>query len=131
MVPGANEHRWTHVRCRCCDACRDRVVRLGRLRKIAVGCLVALLFAVFALPQLVTGAALAVLIGVAALAFASALVVVVTGNRALRTNLEGTPFFETARVRLVGPGGLVTQERWTVHADVPAHSPTVDAAQLV
>lgn len=129
MTPGQNEHRWVHVRCRCCDACRARVVRLESLRKIAVGCLVALLLAVFALTQLVTGAV--VVVAGAALAFASAVVVVAVGNRALRTNLEGTPLFENARVRLVGPGGLVTQERWSVRAEVPPRSTIVDAAELV
>lgn len=131
MIPGQNEHRWVHVRCRSCDGCRARVERLESLRKIGIACLVAFGLAMLALSQLAAGVAVVAVVLGSAVAVATSLIVVFAANSALRRNLEGTPVFEKAIARVSPPGGLVTQERWTVHADVPARSAIIDAAELV
>ncbi len=132
----------TTVRCLCCDACRERVVTLGRLRSVLVP-LVALVMLAWpalllsALPsrllhidKLDAGIVMTVL---CAVLVAAPLVVLDRSSRAVRRNLEASWLLRQllARMRVVAGGGPSQPDEWRVLAEPRAGATVVDAPELL
>jgi hypothetical protein len=134
------------VRCRCCDACRRRVMNLGRLRAavlplVVLGTVAWPMSVVSSLPMGVLGVSrlesvmlttllCAVLVGIP-------LVFVDRANRSLRKNLETSWLFRRLRARLQ-PAASAPQEHdhapndhWKVLADPPSSAVVIEATDLL
>jgi hypothetical protein len=134
------------VRCRCCDACRRRVVNLGRLRAavlplVVLGTVAWPLSVVSSLPMrmlgldrlgsaMLTTLLCAVLVGVP-------LVFVDRANRVLRKNLETSWLFRRLRARVQPAASAPHQsdhapnDHWKVLADPSSTAVVVEATELL
>ncbi len=136
--------RWVTVRCRCCDACRERVRSLGFLRAavlpfVVLGTVAWPLLMVSSLPMrmlavsrlesiMLSTLLCAVLAGVP-------LVFVDRANRSLRRNLESSWLFRRVRARVRPVPQLTTgsapSDHWKVLADAPASAVVIEATDLL
>jgi len=134
------------VRCRCCDACRRRVIDLGRLRAavlplVVLGTVAWPLSVVSSLPMRMLGlerlesAVLTTLL--CALLVGVPLLFVDRANRALRRNLETSWLFRRLRARLQPAASAAKEpdhapnDHWKVLADPPSSAVVVEATDLL
>jgi hypothetical protein len=142
---GAGGARWVTVRCKCCDACRARVVRLARLRWsvlpfVVAGTVAWPLAMVTDVPQRILGLgkleAVMITTLLCALIAGVPLVFVDVANRALRKHLEASWLFRRIRAR-VQPASdddgesARTNDHWKVLADASAGAAVVEATDLL
>lgn len=130
MLPGDVEHAFLRVRYRSCDACHAAIVRLGRLRRIAVVSLVTCLVGCALAVTYLAGVAMVAVLVVCLTSVAVAFGAVYVENGRLRRPIEDTTVFRHARERATDPGGLVTQEGWQLWAEIPGDRGVVDASEL-
>ena len=132
----------TTVRCRCCDACRARVVSLSRLRGVLLPlvAIVMLAWPVLAISELPMRllrvekleAVFVVTVLCAALA-AVPLVVLDRSSRTVRKNLAASWLLRQllARVRAQAGGGPERPDEWKVLAEARPSTVVVDAPELL
>lgn len=132
----------TTVRCLCCNACRERVVTLGRLRSVLVPLVVLVMLAwpvllLSALPsrllhvdRLDAGIVMTVL---CAVLVAAPLVVLDRASRAVRRPLEASWLLRQllARVRVSAGGGPSQPDEWKVLAEPRSGAIVVEAPALL
>jgi len=134
--------RSTTVRCLCCDACRERVVTLGRLRSVLMPLVV---LAMLAWPVLLSSAlpsrllhidkldAGIVMTVLCAVLVAAPLVVLDRATRAVRKNLEASWLLRQllVRVRVTAGGGPSQPDEWRVLAGSRSGATVVEAPELL
>lgn len=132
----------TTVRCLCCDACRERVGTLARLRSVLVPLVVLVMLAwpvllVSELPsRLLRADKLDAGIGMTllcAVLVAAPLVVLDRASRAVRKNLESSWLLRQllARVRVAAGGGPSQPDEWKVLAESRSGATVVEAPELL
>lgn len=134
------------VRARCCEACRQRVLHLGRLRLavlpiVVLGTLAWPLSIVSTLPMRLLGlerlGTVMVTTLLCALVVGVPLVFLDHANRSLRKNLEASWLFRRVRARiqpLATPSdgqGRVPNDPWKVLADPPSSAVVIEATELL
>lgn len=143
-VGGGGAHRVT-VRCKCCDRCRARVVRLARLRwsvlPFVVGGTVGWPLAMVTdVPQRMLGVGKLEVMMIATLLSALVagvpLVLVDLASRSVRKNLEASWLFRRIRARVQPPRddedeSAHTNDRWRVLPDGSAGAAVVEATDLL
>jgi hypothetical protein len=139
----ARDARSVTVRCKCCDECRARVVRLARLRwsvlPFVIGGTVAWPVAMVTdLPERLSGLGKVEVVMITTLLCALIagvpLVLVDLANRSLRKHLEASWLFRRIRLRVQPPGDADDtrpHDHWKVLADAPAAATVVEATELL
>jgi len=134
--------RWLTVRARCCDDCRRRVLRLGRVRRavlpiVALGTVAWPLSIVSTLPMRLLGldrlGAVMMTTLLCAVLVGAPLVLLDYANRSLRKNLEASWLFRRIRTRVqtAVADGHVPNDNWRL---LPSASPSaivVEATELL